>query len=102
MENRASFPAIPTGTQVQSVFQEHISSGHAETTFGLPLLWCWLHQLPPSVERGRCVLGAGCLAGTSGQFPNERRGTEEDTALSPAAESLFVSLCFLPPLALKL
>lgn len=48
------------------------------------------------------MLGAGCLAGTSGQFPKERRGTEEDTALSPAAESLFVSLCLLPPLALKL
>lgn len=48
------------------------------------------------------MLVAAFLAGTSGQFPKERRDAEEDIALSLAAESLFVSLCLLPPLPLKL
>lgn len=54
------------------------------------------HQQPPGVERGWCVLCAEFLAGTSGQFSKERRNTEENTALSLSAESLFVSLCLLP------
>lgn len=47
------------------------------------------------------MLCAGFLPGTSGQFPRERRDAEEDIILSPAADSLFVFLCLLPPLSLK-
>ena len=94
VENRANFPAMPTGTQVQSVVEEHISSGHAETTFRLTLQQCWLHQLPPNVETGSCVLGAGFLAGMSGC--SQRRG---QLLILPCPQllslSLFLSAFFL-------
>lgn len=100
LENSSSFPAILTGMKVQSVLQEHVTSGYAET-FGLSP-GVLVAQTAPSVERGWCVLCAEFLAGTSGQFSKERRNTEEDTALSLAAESFFASLCFFPPVPLKL
>lgn len=94
VENVGSFPATPAAMQVQSVVLEHVSSGHADTAFGLSL-GVLVVPAAPSVARGRWVLGcpvsvlcAGFLAGTSRQFPRERRDAEEDITLSPAAESL--------------
>lgn len=63
----------------------------------------------PSVASGRWVLGwpgfsAMCRVPSwdEGHFPMEWRDAEEDITQSPAAESLFVFLCLLPPLSLKL
>lgn len=71
-----------SGTQECQLLRNMASPGYAETTFALPLL-------SPSMESGRCVLSAGCLA----LSPEERRDAEERIVLSLVAEFL----CFLLP-----
>lgn len=98
---------LPAEMQVQSVVPECVWTCRYNIWSLSPR--ALVAPAAPSVVRGRWVLScpgfsAMCRvpAGTSGQFPRERRDAEEGITLSPAAEFIFVFHCLLPPLSLKL